>query len=190
MGIVKYTMAGLGDVLSGLQYPEGKNLWTAAADGELERIEQLLNQGECKINDQDESGNSAMHAACSYGHTVLLCWMINEGGDVNLLDEDGDTPLHVCESPECADVLIQAGADQNAVNSTGWTALDVAVDDGERPQMVEWLKEHGVNMQEPELTDEALNQLCDLLEADDCTADQEEETAADDAPASTEEKTE
>ena len=134
-----------------------------------------MNQGECKINDQDpDGGNSALHAACSYGHTVLLCWLINEGGDVNIADEDGDTPLHVCEvtlpltvlnlnslrsrflqSPECADVLKQAGANLSAPNNTGWTALDVALDDGERPQMVSWLQEQGVGKQE-EMTEEAV----------------------------------
>ena len=95
---------------------------------------------------------------------------------MNLADEDGDTPLHVCEvallrkllnfhslrclqSPECADVLKQAGANLSAPNNTGWTALDVALDDGERPQMVSWLQEQGVAKQE-ELTEEVVQVCC------------------------------
>ena len=61
--------------MPGVSYPEGKNLWTAAADGELERVEHLLQQGTNKVNDQDDSGYSALHAAASYGHAVLLCWL-------------------------------------------------------------------------------------------------------------------
>ncbi len=64
---------------------ERSNLWTAAGDGDLERIEQLIGQGECGVNDQDQTGYSALHAAASYGHAVLLCWLVNQGGDVKLV---------------------------------------------------------------------------------------------------------
>eukprot|EP00658_Telonema_sp_P-2_P079398 TRINITY_DN7657_c0_g1_i2.p1 TRINITY_DN7657_c0_g1~~TRINITY_DN7657_c0_g1_i2.p1 ORF type:complete len:197 (+),score=56.33 TRINITY_DN7657_c0_g1_i2:90-680(+) len=136
-----------------------KNLWVAAADGELETIEQLISDGKHGVNDQDDSGYSALHAAASYGHAVLLCWLVNEGGDVTLADEDGDTPMHSCESVECADVLLEAGADLGCTNHRGWTACDVAVDDGERGEMVEWYKEHGLEPSveaeeaEPEVAD-------------------------------------
>lgn len=33
--------------------------------------------------------------------------------------EEGDTPLHACESVECADLLLRAGADLAATNSLG-----------------------------------------------------------------------
>ena len=64
-------------------YPRGKNLRTAATNGELERIEQLLSRGDREykiddIDDCDDSGNSALHAACSHGQTVLLCWVISD----------------------------------------------------------------------------------------------------------------
>jgi hypothetical protein len=45
---------------------------------------------------------------------------------VNLKDTDGDAALSVCEEPECADLLITAGADLTAVNGEGQSALHVA----------------------------------------------------------------
>lgn len=37
------------------------------------------------------------HAATSWGHPTLLEYLLNHGGDANVCDNDGDTPMHVCE---------------------------------------------------------------------------------------------
>ena len=42
-------------------------------------------QGACRINDQDETGFSALHAAASYRQSELLRWLIEQGGDANLV---------------------------------------------------------------------------------------------------------
>ena len=41
--------------------------------------------------------------------------------DLKTGDNDRDTPLHLCETVECAQVLLEAGADLNARNSDGRT---------------------------------------------------------------------
>ena len=38
------------------------------------------------------------HAAASWGHGELLRYLLENGGDANIGDSDGDTPLHVCET--------------------------------------------------------------------------------------------
>jgi hypothetical protein len=60
-----------------------------------------------------------MHAAASYAHTDLLEYLISVGGDVNLRDDDGDTPLYVVESVEMARWLVERGADVGVVNEEG-----------------------------------------------------------------------
>lgn len=57
------------------------------------------------------------HAAASYGHDEILRLLIDAGGDVNVRDADGDTPLHACEFVRCAKTLLDHGADPTLRNA-------------------------------------------------------------------------
>jgi ankyrin repeat protein len=59
------------------------------------------------------------HAAASYGHMGLLSYLLYIGSDPNIQDEDQDTPLHVCESVDCAKILIEHSADTTIRNRDG-----------------------------------------------------------------------
>ena len=59
----------------------------------------------------------------------VLEYLLSVGANVSLTDEDGDTPLLVCELPEIFERLIQAGADPNAKNSEGKGIINKAVED-------------------------------------------------------------
>ena len=80
------------------------------------------------------------HAAASYGHADLLRWLLAAGASAVIVDTDGDTPLHVCETPECAVALLAAGADLAAQDDAGKTPYHIAVEE-RRAEMVEWLAE-------------------------------------------------
>lgn len=67
------------------------------------------------------------HASASYGNADILRWLLQNGGRVDIVDADGDTPLHACESAECAALLLSAGAVLDALNSKGLTPYHVAV---------------------------------------------------------------
>ncbi len=67
------------------------NIWVAASDGNLARVEELLASG-LSPNEKDENSYTPMHAAASYGHLAMLDFLIAHGGDINLTDNDGDTP--------------------------------------------------------------------------------------------------
>lgn len=41
----------------------------------------------------------------------LLCKLLDKGLDPNAFDNYGLTPLHYCESPEVAEILLSRGAD-------------------------------------------------------------------------------
>ena len=60
-----------------------------------------------------------MHASASYAHTDILEYLISVGGDINLRDDDGDTPLYVVESVEMAQWMIERGAQWGVVNEEG-----------------------------------------------------------------------
>ena len=66
--------------------------------------------------------------------------LIADGANVNIRNNDGDTPLMSNFSVEAAKLLVAAGADVHAKNHEGKTALDCAKDlepNGERVKFLE-----------------------------------------------------
>ena len=75
------------------------------------------------VNAHDENGYTPIHAAASYGHVDLLRTLCkNHGGDANVEDFEGDTPLFVVENVETARVLVEElGAKVGHRNKEGLT---------------------------------------------------------------------
>jgi len=105
-----------------------ENIWIAASDGDLARVQQLLAAGE-SVNAQDESGYSPIHAAVSYSHIELTAFLLSAGADIHLRDADGDQPIHCCEDSAMYTFLIAHGADPTAVNAEGQTLFDKCLED-------------------------------------------------------------
>ncbi|KAG9288741.1 hypothetical protein G9A89_019102 [Geosiphon pyriformis] len=103
----------------------GKNIWIAAGDGDLERVQELLTEG-ISPNAQDENGYTPLAAAVSYKHYTIIELLISHGADVNIRDFEGDTPLHVAETVEIAELLLDHGADPFITNFEGKTPAQVA----------------------------------------------------------------
>jgi len=62
---------------------EGENIWTAASDGDIDRVRELIESG-MSPNAQDEAGYSPLHAASSYGEVPLIHYLLSVGADVNI----------------------------------------------------------------------------------------------------------
>lgn len=137
-----------------------KNIWVAAADGDLARIQvrpprppirmlifpigprratrhvplrplpspNLKRSLAISPNAPDDFTYTPMHAAASYAQLDVLAYLVQQGnhprlapdailstilppgGDVNITDEDGDTPLFTVENIDTAQWLIDHGA--------------------------------------------------------------------------------
>ncbi|KAI8962981.1 ankyrin repeat-containing protein [Daldinia sp. FL1419] len=102
----------------------------------------LLRENPNLASEQDSHGYSLVHAAASYNHLDLLRALIREFNvDVNLRDEDEETALFVVETIEAARVLVEElGADITIKGSEGYTACQKIVEEGDFPEVAEYLK--------------------------------------------------
>ncbi|DBA87728.1 TPA: hypothetical protein ACH3X1_004730 [Trebouxia sp. C0004] len=61
---------------------------------------------------------------------AVLSPLLSAGADLEAVDDEGQSPLHVAasrESPETLRLLLSQGADPNAVNTSGFKVLLVTV---------------------------------------------------------------
>lgn len=67
-------------------------------------------------------GGTALHLAAAAGMIDRVNYLIALGIDVNLVDDNGNTALHLAEEPDLQTLLINAGADPRRHNRQGKTA--------------------------------------------------------------------
>lgn len=116
------------------------NIWVAAADNQIEDVETHLNAG-LTPNSKDPNGYTPIHAAASYGHTELLKLLISRGGDINVQDNEGDTPLHHVEDLDTAKIMIEElKADHKIKNNEGQTPAEYIEEDDEFPELAQYLR--------------------------------------------------
>mmetsp|Transcript_44366 Transcript_44366/g.53619 ORF Transcript_44366/g.53619 Transcript_44366/m.53619 type:complete len:162 (+) Transcript_44366:101-586(+) len=101
--------------------------WLAAAEGNLPLLLESISALSLPLTAADTNGYTFVHAAAANNQLDVLKYLIANGGDVNALDSDGDTPLFHCENAAPAKLLVGGGADWKIKNEEGKTALDVKV---------------------------------------------------------------
>lgn len=91
-----------------------------------ERVLQCLQSNPSLASQKDRNGYSLLHAASSYAQSNLLRALVESfGADVNIVDDDGETPLFYAETVEVARMLVEEfGADESRRNEAGQTALE------------------------------------------------------------------
>lgn len=117
------------------------NIWVAAADNQADVVKAHLDSGNFTPDSKDPNGYTAIHAAASYGHIDLLKLLIQSGGNINIQDNEGDTPLHHVEDLKTATVMVEElGADYKKKNSEGQTAAEYIEEDGDFPELAQYLR--------------------------------------------------
>ncbi len=103
----------------------------------------LLRSNPALASFQDGHGYSIPHAAASYNHLDLLRTLVNEFHvDVNIKDEDGETPLFVVETVEAAQCLLEElKADPMVRNAEGMTAEEKIKTEGDNVTIADFLRE-------------------------------------------------
>ncbi|KAG7880599.1 hypothetical protein KL905_002573 [Ogataea polymorpha] len=116
------------------------NIWIAASDNKIDKVREYIESGSYTANSKDPNGYTPMHAAASYGNLDLLKYLVSQGGDINIQDSDGDTPLHHVETVEAAKFLIEElKADFKIKNKDGLTPAKYQEEEDEYPELIEYL---------------------------------------------------
>lgn len=85
------------------------------------------------------------------GYPTIVQMLLDHGGDPNLKDPEGETPLHDainCNQYECARILLQKGADPDIPNSDGKTPKMIALYYNKQ-KMIDLLESYVVHIKEP-----------------------------------------
>lgn len=122
-------------------------LHQAASQGAIKVIELLL-AGKADVNATDNQGYTPLHGAASYGKSdtrkAVVEVLLKSGANVNAkASRDGETPIHKAiarRDIEVVKLLVEYGADVNAISKSGVTSLYFARGSS---AISELLKEHG-----------------------------------------------
>lgn len=127
-----------------------EKLFTAALENNINELQECLAQGaDVNAKNGAYSGSwTALMVACANGHIQIANILIENGADVNISDNTGETALMVAsanDNLETIKLLIQHGADVNTKDIDGETALMVASQNG-HIATINFLVENGADV--------------------------------------------
>lgn len=103
-----------------------RGIWTAALDGDVDRVNRLLQKG-VLVDAADSAGYTALHYATRGGHVRVCEILLEHGAKVNARTRGiKATPLHRAAymgHVEVVDLLLRHGAAPNLTDVDGRTAL-------------------------------------------------------------------
>ena len=131
------------------------DLFEAAALGDGARVSKLLDAEPYRVSGLSPDGFTPLHLSVFFGHAGVAQLLVDRDADVNAEADNSSQvqPLHSAaagRSAECVRILLDAGADVDARQAGGYTALMEAALQG-NAEMVRALLDAGAD---PTLSDE------------------------------------
>ncbi|XP_047332561.1 protein S-acyltransferase 24-like [Impatiens glandulifera] len=110
------------------------DVYTAAAYGDMEKLQRLVKSEGRSVSIPDSSGYYALQWAALNNRTAAAQFIIEHGGDVNSVDHTGQTALHwsgVRGAIQATELLLQEGARVNIADMYGYQVVHVAAQYGQ-----------------------------------------------------------
>lgn len=86
-------------------------------------ILEKLNPSADEVNRKDKDANTAMHYAAASGNAECVKYLISKGGEVNIRNNKGETPLMKAANIDVMKVLLDNNANINVRDSNGNTLI-------------------------------------------------------------------
>jgi ankyrin repeat protein len=115
----------------------------AARDGDLQKVQRLLENSSDLGSSKDKYGYTPLHVAAKAGHKEVAEFLLAHGADVNAVDDMGRTPLHWAAASgrmDMVELLLANKADVNAKDNDHATPLRWAANHSD---VAELLRQHG-----------------------------------------------
>lgn len=94
----------------------------------------------------DGNAMKAFHDAVHAGETETVRTMLANGADINAVNDEGVTILHIVTDPDAVSLLVGKGANVEARDKRGWTPLLMQTNNQENgPDVVAALLAHGAD---------------------------------------------
>jgi ankyrin repeat protein/L-ascorbate metabolism protein UlaG (beta-lactamase superfamily) len=125
-----------------------QDIHQAARQGDLEKIEALLENSPELVNAQDDRGCTPLHYAAGEGHKAVTDLFLEKGVDIKSRDRNGDTPIHYAAKggqKNMIELFLSKGVDVNITDFHGRTPLHHAVS-WEHKDTVRYLIEKGADI--------------------------------------------
>ncbi|XP_072258970.1 ankyrin repeat domain-containing protein 39 isoform X2 [Pyxicephalus adspersus] len=122
-GVGTGAAGGVRETVQEMDFQRG--IWSAALDGDLDRIQRFIRKG-TDPNLTDDFGYTALHYSCRNGHLPVCSFLLSVGADSNAQTHGGSTALHraaYCGHLPVVQLLLKHRADPGKKDSDGRTAL-------------------------------------------------------------------
>ncbi len=103
-----------------------ERLLSAVEAGDVATLKSLLESHPGYV-DAVSSGSHLIHLAAMQENPELTRLLLQDGANVHVSAFSGERPLHFATNRRIAALLLEAGAELDATNGKGWTALDMAL---------------------------------------------------------------
>jgi len=127
---------GHADINGGESEGSWNPMLSAAYKGDVESLKLLIESSNGKLDvemvNKEQKGYHAIHfAAASKNNAVeLLTTLLDAGADINALNDNGQTPLHIAvfwNNVDAVKLLVDRGADKTIKNKSGRTPEELAI---------------------------------------------------------------
>ncbi|MEO0895317.1 MAG: ankyrin repeat domain-containing protein [Bacteroidota bacterium] len=105
-----------------------QSMYRTACQGNLSRLDSMLQHA--SINDKDQRDRSLIHWAVACEQEEIFHYLVKKGIDINAIDDQGKTPMHMAvrfEDEKYLDLLYQLQPNKNWLSTFGPSLLQDAV---------------------------------------------------------------